>query len=382
MFYQHAPVGNPIQFNFEPAQDISEFFSPYSTHFYDSGTASLAAAIAAARTHRPTARPEVIVPAYGCPDIISAVLHVGAKPVLVDLEANRPWMNLQLLKNRLNEHTIAIVAASFLGISERLTELRELAEHAGIVLIEDSAQAFPHGQQTDFWQGDLVVLSFGRGKPVSLLGGGAVLCRDPALQKLLPVVATDSQVSALQQYRYRLKVALYNTVLSPRVYWALLAMPFLHIGETHFKPLSTIAAIDAVRLSQLGGNITYYQQASLHAQSSLAEYVSGDSEDEAQLIDLAKVCAVTPQQRLLRYPLLVPAQKRPALLAEFARLGLGATCMYPVVMTEIPGLEQAFTGQGDFPVARSFANRVLTLPTHQQLGTENLVNIRNVLSSV
>ena len=56
--------------------------------------------------------------------------------------------------------------------------LRPLADAAGAVLIEDSAQAFPRDGGGDFWQGDLVVLSFGRGKPVSLLGGGAVLYRD------------------------------------------------------------------------------------------------------------------------------------------------------------------------------------------------------------
>ena len=50
-----------------------------------------------------------------------------------------------------------------------------------LVLIEDDAQYLPLDSEPASYCGDLVIHSFGRGKPVSLVGGGALLIRRPAL---------------------------------------------------------------------------------------------------------------------------------------------------------------------------------------------------------
>src|SRR6185295_2502270 len=115
----------------------------------------------------------VIVPAYCCPDVISAVLFAGARPVLVDLEAETPWMDLTQVSDRLGSSTVAVVAVNFLGVPERAAPLRKLADAAGALLVDDCAQFFPlEAAEREWLLGDFVVLSFGRGKPLSLLGGG------------------------------------------------------------------------------------------------------------------------------------------------------------------------------------------------------------------
>ena len=123
MFYQLPPAGNRLCLSGAGKDESGHenAFSPYMPVFYQSGTASLAAAIGAAIRNKPTEKPEVILPAYGCPDLVSAAVFAGAKPVLVDLENDRPWMNLEQLSASINSNTVAVVAVDLLGIPERIS---------------------------------------------------------------------------------------------------------------------------------------------------------------------------------------------------------------------------------------------------------------------
>jgi dTDP-4-amino-4,6-dideoxygalactose transaminase len=94
MFYQQPPVGRKIKL-IKSEDDIENIFKPYWSSFYCSGTAALAVAIKVSIEYKDIQQPEIILPAYGCPDLISATVYAGAKPVLVDLEHQRPWMDLE-----------------------------------------------------------------------------------------------------------------------------------------------------------------------------------------------------------------------------------------------------------------------------------------------
>ena len=377
MFYQLPPAGNRLCLSgtgkHESGQE--DFFSPYMPYFYNSGTASLAAAISAAIRYKPVEKPEVILPAYCCPDIVSAAEFSGAKPVLVDLENERPWINLEQLSASINRNTVAVVAVDLLGISERLTAIRKIVGPADVLLIEDSAQAFPLHGEKQFWGGDLVVLSFGRGKPVTLLGGGAVLVRDPALGRLL--------IEGVPQYGagplFRLTGLLYNMMSSPYLYWMPQGLPFLHLGETRYHPLSAIETMDPVRLRLLYRNVSEYQHGNNDVQAALADIAKEAGGMGGRAIDLPAVCRFQPHRRLLRYPLLVQAELRDRVYHRLRDSGLGPSLLYPSSLPRILGLESLLQGQGDFPAANAFARRMLTLPTHEGVRNADIVKIREIL---
>ncbi len=381
MFYQLPPVGNPIKLSSvdNPEPLLESLFSPYQARYFASGTAALAAAITAAIRLKDVDSPEVILPAYGCPDLVSAAVFAGAKPVLVDLEPDRPWMDLQQLSEHISNNTVAIIAASLFGIPERMASLRPIAEQAGAVLIEDSAQAFPGSEESDIWSGDLVVLSFGRGKPVSLLGGGAVLFRDTRLANLLPTGAERSVSSKRKPGLSRLQVTLYNLMISPRLYWLPQNLPFLHLGETRYHPLPGIDAMDQKRLALLPENIAAYQADGTQAQQALAQMLVDIGSVASEVADLPKLCQVSIKRRLLRYPLLVEVAIRNRLYQQLQRHGLGASLMYPAALPAISGLETFLGEQGPFPVAEAFAARILTLPTHGHVRLEDIAKIGKVL---
>ena len=385
MFYQQPPVGNPVLFAPMVEQEtvLRQFFSPWQAKYFNSGTAALAAAITVAiRSNAAIEQPEVLVPAYGCPDLVSAAIYAGARPILVDLEPDRPWMDLEQLHSNITDRTVAVVAASLFGIAERISQVRSIVDGSGVLLIEDSAQAFPSCEDPDFWQGDLVVLSFGRGKPVSLLGGGAVLCRSPSFGDLLPTPSGEQNAVGWTEDMYlRLKVAIYNRMISPRLYWLPQSLPFLHLGETRFHPLSEITAIDPVRKSILPSNIDAYQKRDQAVQREITAMIREVDAAAIGMIDLPTVCEVPLERKLLRYPLMVEISVRNQLFDRLMKAGLGPSRMYPAQLKNIPGVPGLFDGQGPFTAAESFAQRILTLPTHSGMGAKDIADIHQTLNA-
>ena len=385
MFYQQPPVGNPVLYALtdEPEAVLHQVFSPWQAKYFNSGTAALAAAITVAiRSKAIDEQPEVVLPAYGCPDLVSAVIYAGARPVLVDMEPNRPWMDLELLRSNIGTRTVAVVAASLFGIPERISQIRSILGGSGVLLIEDSAQAFPSGEDPDFWQGDLVVISFGRGKPVSLLGGGAVLYRRPEFGGLLPLPLAQKNTSGWKEtILLRFKAALYNRMISPRLYWLPLSLPFLHLGETRYHFLDEIAAMDPVRMSMLPVNIKAYQNLGLEIQHAIGAIMQEVNSMVPSMIDLPKVCETSPDRKLLRYPLLVDISVRNQLHDRLMKAGLGPSLMYPSALPGISGLSGLLGRQGPFPAAESFSQRILTLPTHSGVGESDIACIRQILAS-
>ena len=375
MFYQLPPVGNRVCLSRGETGEslLWDIFHPYDPQYYASGTAALAASISAAIKLKAVADPEVILPAYGCPDLVSAALFSGAKPVLVDLEPDRPWMDLDQVSGNTNAKTVAIIAASLCGIPERMDALRQVAETCSALLIEDSAQAFPCSTDQSFWQGDLVVLSFGRGKPVSMLGGGAVLYRDSRIGGLLPV--PDSQGSNASVI-FRLQAMLYNRMLSPRLYWLPQSLPFLHLGETRFHSLDQVTPMDEARVALLPANIEAYRGRPDTARAAVAGLAAIAVSAGEGAVDLPAACGMPQTRRLLRYPLLFDRTVRDRVYAKLRQRGLGGSIMYPVILPEVAGLGALFADSGEFPAARSFAARLLTLPLYERLRAADLAGIR------
>lgn len=71
---------------------------------------------------------EVIVPAYTYTASASPVCHVGAKVVFIDIEKDRPVMDLEAVKAAINENTKAIVPVDLGGVMENYEEIFKIVE--------------------------------------------------------------------------------------------------------------------------------------------------------------------------------------------------------------------------------------------------------------
>lgn len=122
---------------------------------------------------------EVIVPAYSCVAIPNAVLALGARPVLADVEKDRWVLTPKTVRSLLTRRTKAIVAVHLFGEPAPVPELRAL----GAPVIEDCSHGIGgrwKGRRFGS-MGDLSFSSFYATKMIGAGEGGIVAGDDPSL---------------------------------------------------------------------------------------------------------------------------------------------------------------------------------------------------------
>jgi dTDP-4-amino-4,6-dideoxygalactose transaminase len=123
---------------------------------------------------------EVLVPAMTFCATINAVIHAGATPVLVDVEADSFNMDPTDVRRKITPRTRAIMPVHFAGRSCKMDEISMIAREHGLRMIEDCAHAIEtefHGRKAGTW-GDCGVLSFYATKNIVTGEGGMVFTND------------------------------------------------------------------------------------------------------------------------------------------------------------------------------------------------------------
>lgn len=103
-------------------------------------TAALHTALATAGVGRGD---EVVTTTYTFAATANVVEHLGAKPVLVDVEADTLNIDPAAVEAALTPRTRAIIPVHFAGHPADLDPLREMARARGLLLLEDAAHAVP-----------------------------------------------------------------------------------------------------------------------------------------------------------------------------------------------------------------------------------------------
>lgn len=381
-FYSLPPVGERIQFSKNNVEGCvnPEPLNEHLTTYFDSGTSALAAAICSAVSNCDSKTPEVILPAYGCPDLVSASIFAGALPILVDLDAKTPRMNLELLEQSINKNTTAIIAVNFLGLPENTDKIKHIINDKPIALIEDSAQWFPDSEEHQF-NSDYIIFSFGRGKPINLLHGGAVLSKTPGLAEMLLDVRPQHYNKFSDQARYLVKAIIYNRVISPYVYHMIKKLPFLHLGVTRFKKLDNIEQMQSWSLNLLTPNIKQYRQRSRGVQKYIQDMLKKIQSD--MLTDLPTLLFEKNLPILLRYPILInDLGVRNNIINELENMGLGASIMYPTTLDQFEDTRELCTASSPIKEAMRFANHIITLPTHSRVKKHHIDKIFIILQKL
>ncbi|MEP3165713.1 MAG: DegT/DnrJ/EryC1/StrS family aminotransferase, partial [Marinobacter sp.] len=356
----------------------------YDTWRMGSGTEALSAAVLLAirSSGLNNSVPEVILPAYGCPDLVAAVVAQGAKPVLVDTLPDRPFMDPEELPNAFSGATVAVIAVGFLGVPEQLTVLASLCRERDVWLVEDSAQCFPPECAREPIA-DCVVLSFGRGKPINLMGGGALLVRSDHRAGAAEILFTLPEKPLNIDWKWKARRYIFNFLLGRFGYGLLRRVPFLGLGATVYKPLASLSR-EALPDALLEAGI----RSAEHWPGIAVNYVTQLDFLEArgwkpfmanEVADGSRAGQVT-----LRYGLLAPDQEsRDKAIEALTDKGVGANAFYGQVLPAIEGVP-GYLGRAasDYPNAESFAGRLLTLPSHEDVTDRDLAIIAATLDKI
>jgi perosamine synthetase len=155
-----------------------------------SGSAALQLALMALGLRR---NELVLVPAISFMATLNPILHLGAEPLVLDIEELSLGLSALALRTYLENETLTrggsrydrlsgkrifgLVAASLYGMPCRLSELQEIAKRYGLKFIEDNAEALGarHRGLPAGSFGDAAILSFNGNKTLTAGGGGMVV---------------------------------------------------------------------------------------------------------------------------------------------------------------------------------------------------------------
>jgi len=161
----------------------AEFATFVGTRFClatNSGTAALHLALAAAGVGRGD---EVIVPALSFISTAQAVLHQGAVPVFADIDPKTYTLDPAAVAARVTDRTRAIVPVHLHGLPAEMDALNALADRAGLIVIEDAAQAHGarYGSRAVGTLGQMAAFSLNSTKNLPAGEGGLFVTDSPEL---------------------------------------------------------------------------------------------------------------------------------------------------------------------------------------------------------
>jgi dTDP-3-amino-3,4,6-trideoxy-alpha-D-glucose transaminase len=192
---QHAPIEDQLRDAFlrvlannsfilgEEVERFEEEFAGYChvNHCVgvSSGTAALSLMLRASGVGPGD---EVIVPAHTFVASALAVTHVGATPVLCDVDSGTGLIDPDAARTRVGPRTAAIIAVHLYGQACDMLAIEAFARPHGLLVLEDAAQA--HGAR---FAGRLVgslgaaaAFSFYPSKNLGALGDGGAICTNDA----------------------------------------------------------------------------------------------------------------------------------------------------------------------------------------------------------
>jgi len=120
---------------------------------------------------------EIIVPSHTFIATVSTAMHLGIKPVFVDIDPETFTMNPRDVEKKITQKTKAIVPVHLYGHPVDMKPIIDLADENDLYVIEDAAQA--HGSLYNNRKvgsiGDIAVFSFFPSKVMTVAGDGGMV---------------------------------------------------------------------------------------------------------------------------------------------------------------------------------------------------------------
>ncbi len=337
-----------------------------------SGTVALALAFLASA--KPGERPRVVLPAWGCYDLMTAADAVDAEVVLYDIDPETLSPSRDSFERALRPGASfsphAAVVAHWFGIPVDLARPSETARSAGVFLIDDAAQGVGGslGGKPLGTGGDFGILSFGRGKGRTGGGGGVLLAHRPdAVERMRAIEhRLERPRGGLGGY-----AALWAqwALGRPALYGIPSSLPFLKLGETLYRqppPLRTMP----YRAAAVLGATWDPSREEADRRRALARLWQ---DRLAQVPGIASITTGPPgDPGWLRYPV-VADHRVAAALASSTAARLGVVRAYPATMSALPVSPRRLRGVPErFPGAEQLSMGLFTLPLHRYVTSNAL----------
>jgi len=166
----------------------------------------------------------VICQAFTCVAVPEAILATGATPLYVDIEKDGFNMDPNLLWERIQSNTKAIIVQHTFGIPCKMDAIKKIAITAGVPIIEDCCHTFTstyNGKQVGTF-GEASFYSLEWGKPiVAGIGGIALLSSETLYHKVKQDYSSLKSPSYLCNLKLNIQYLAHSILYRPFFYWSL-----------------------------------------------------------------------------------------------------------------------------------------------------------------
>jgi dTDP-4-amino-4,6-dideoxygalactose transaminase len=323
--------------------ELSAFAGVAETVTCSSGTDALILPLMAWEIGRGDA---VFVPSFTFAATAEAVALVGATPVFVDVLTDTFTMDPARLVAAIAEverigglRPRAVVAVDLFGQPADYREIEPICRANGLKLIADAAQGFGatlDGRQAGDWA-DAVAISFYPAKPLGCYGdGGAVQTNDSALADAMRSLRVHGQ------------------------------------GATRYENLriGLNARLDTIQAAVLLEKLAVFSEEIELREAVARRY----GEALSGLVQTPRVLE-GGRSTWAQYTLLVDGVGRDAFAAEMQACGVPTAIHYSVPLHRQPAFQDCRIAGGALPVSDELARRVISLPMHPYLTSDDQTRI-------
>ena len=339
--------------------EFREYFRAEYVFFLSSGKAAFFLILCALKDL--ANRKKVIIPAYTCYSVPSAIRKAGLEIVPCDIRAETLDFDFEHLERLCDDDTLCVVPTHLFGIPSDISRVRGIARSKGIFIVEDAAQAFgvSRGKEKMGTFGDVAFFSFGRGKNLTCGSGGLIITSSGEIaakirslhESLLPEPFKESS-------RTFLEVCFMKIFLSPYLYWLPSGLPFLKLGETKYFtdfPVYRMSGFKIGLLRDWKKKLEWLNE----VRKSISSYY-------IKTLGLNRDIGIYSNSLpCLRFPIFFrDIHSKKAACEAFRHLGISP--MYPDSVNGIREIQDSFVNTS-YPSSENIAKTLVTLPTHSFL---------------
>ena len=264
-----------------------------------------------------------------------SIVHLGAKPVFVDIEESTMNMNASLLESAITDKTKAIMPVGIYGQTSDMKEICGIAErHGSIPIIEDAAQSFGathHGKKSCALS-EIGSTSFFPSKPLGCYGdGGALFTDDDEIAEIMRQIRVHGQMK-----------------------------------KHHHPRLGINGRLDSMQAAIVMAKMAIFDEEILKRQAVAEAYNARLDRDDITLPEVA------PHNTSVYAQYTILCEDRDGVQSALKQAEIPAVPYYAVPLHLQPVFNDLGYVKGDFPVTEMVSDRCLSLPMNPYLSEEEI----------
>jgi len=290
---------------------------------------------------------EVITSPFNFVAVAEMIALRGAKPVFVDIEPITYTLNPSLLRSAITRNTKAIIASNLFGQCADFYAINKIANQYNLPVIEDASQSFG-ATYHDKKSGTLSAIGCTRFSPSQPLGAygnaGACFTDDENLANLMRQLGDHGQDKD---------------------------KPY------HHQVIGINGRLDTLQASLLLAKLALFPK-EVEDRAHIAATYNGLLKQEEKI----KIPFIASHNICVYSQYTIEVNNRDDVQQQLQQRGIPTVVHYPVPLHLQPVFAYLNHAENSFPVAKTVAQRVLSLPMHPYLTEQMQIKIVNALKSV